>query len=154
MKLNPKQKAFADYYLATSNAYESAIKAGYSESYAKAQAYKLLDNVGIATYMKERLAELDSKRVADANEVLEYLTSVMRGESQSEVIVMEDNRPKRVMKSPDERERTKAAELLGKRHRLFTEKVEVKDETAERALSSLELLADQMKEVEENEVSS
>ena len=155
MVLNPKQKAFADYYLASSNAYESAIKAGYSEKYAKAQSFKLLDNVGIASYMKERLAELDSKRVADANEVLEYLTKVMRGESESEVIVTEGMTTRKVMKRPDEKERTRAAELLGKRHRLFTDKVEVKDEGKEqvkKSLSSMEQMLQQMNDVEAADV--
>ncbi len=50
-KLTPKQKAFADEYIKSGNAYQSAIKAGYAEKYAKAQSSKLLENVGISKYI-------------------------------------------------------------------------------------------------------
>lgn len=80
MELTPRQKAFADYYLESGNAEESAIKAGYSENYARAQAYKLLANVGISEYIAERQKQLEDKRIADISEVLQFFTSVMRGE--------------------------------------------------------------------------
>lgn len=113
-KLTPKQKRFADYYIETANLYQSALKAGYSKNYAKAQAHKLLDNVGIKEYVKERMEKLDKKRIASADEVLEYLTKVMRGDIKDQFgleIAIQD--------------RTKAADLLGKRYRLFTDKIEV-----------------------------
>lgn len=80
MELTPRQKAFADYYLESGNAEESAIKAGYSKNYARAQAYKLLVNVGISAYIAERQKQLEDKRIADISEVLQFFTSVMRGE--------------------------------------------------------------------------
>lgn len=80
MELTPRQKAFADYYLESGNAEESAIKAGYSENYARAQAYKLLVNVGISAYIAERQKQVEDKRIADISEVLQFFTSVMRGE--------------------------------------------------------------------------
>lgn len=80
MELTPRQKAFADYYLESGNAEESAIKAGYSKNYARAQAYKLLANVGISAYIAERQKQVEDKRIADISEVLQFFTSVMRGE--------------------------------------------------------------------------
>ena len=80
MALNEMQKAFADYYIETANATESAKRAGYSEKTARSQGQRLLTNVDISDYIKERLDEQSNKRVADANEVIEFYTAVMRGE--------------------------------------------------------------------------
>lgn len=74
------QKAFADYYIETANATESAKRAGYSEKTARSQGQRLLTNVDISAYIRERLDEQSEKRVADANEVIEFYTAVMRGE--------------------------------------------------------------------------
>lgn len=126
MKLTLKQKAFADYYIELGNATQAAIKAGYSSKYANTNANKLLQNTTIKAYIDERLKQIEDKRIANAAEVLEYLTSVLRGESQSEIVVVEGDgdgcsSARRMDKAPDERERLKAAELLGKRYALFTE---------------------------------
>lgn len=106
------------------------IKAGYSENYAKASGYRMLENVGVKNYIDEKLKELSDKKVANQQEVLEYLTSVMRGESNSEIVVIEGqgegvSRAKPMQKLPDEKERLKAAELLGKRMGLFKDKLDV-----------------------------
>jgi phage terminase small subunit len=74
------QKAFADYYIETANATESAKRAGYSEKTAYSQGQRLLKNVEISAYISERMASQGEKRVADANEVIEFYTAVMRGE--------------------------------------------------------------------------
>lgn len=79
-ELTPKQKAFADYYIETGNVTEAATKAGYSESYAKAQAYKLLENVGVSAYIADRVKPTEDNRIATGDEVMEFLTAVMRGE--------------------------------------------------------------------------
>lgn len=80
MKLTPKQKAFADYYIECGNAAEAARRAGYSERYAGQNADKLLKNTNISAYIAERMGTQDKKRVADADEVMEFYTAVMRGE--------------------------------------------------------------------------
>lgn len=79
-ELTPKQKAFADYYIETGNAIEAARKAGYSENYAKAQSYKMLENVGVSAYIAERTKPTEDKRIATGQEVMEFFTAVMRGE--------------------------------------------------------------------------
>ena len=80
MPLTPKQKAFADYYIETGNATEAARRAGYSKKYAHTNAPKLLQNTTISAYIKERFAEIDAGRIATADEVLRFYSSVMRGE--------------------------------------------------------------------------
>jgi len=106
------------------------IKAGYSENYAKSDGCKILENPSVKTYIDEKLKELSDKKIADQQEVLAYLTSVLRGETQSEIVVVEGqgegvSRAKPIQKAPDERERLKAAELLGKRMGLFKDKIDV-----------------------------
>lgn len=80
MALNERQKAFADYYIQTGNATEAAIKAGYSEKTARSIGSENLTKPDICAYIEERMAEQGEKRVADANEVIEFYTAVMRGE--------------------------------------------------------------------------
>ena len=105
---------------------ESATKAGYSENYAKAQSHKLLENVGIKTYISERLAELQSQKVADQQEVLEYLTSVMRGEETEQTVIGVGVLGQELTDiEVSAKDRIKAAELLGKRYRMWTDKQEV-----------------------------
>ena len=80
MALNERQKAFADYYIQTGNATEAAIKAGYSKKTAYSIGNENLKKPEISAYIGERIAEQGEKRVADANEVIEFYTAVMRGE--------------------------------------------------------------------------
>lgn len=89
MKLTPKQKAFADYYIETGNAEQSALRAGYSDKYARSDAYKLPAKTGIKSYIAEKMKQLESERIATAKEVLEYLTKGLRQELEEEVIVVE-----------------------------------------------------------------
>ena len=80
MALSPKHQAFADYYIETGNATESAKRAGYSEKTGYAQGCRLLKDAEISAYINARLSENADKRIADAMEVMEFLTAVMRGE--------------------------------------------------------------------------
>nr|DAP88906.1 MAG TPA: Terminase small subunit [Caudoviricetes sp.] len=90
----------------------------------------MLTNVSIKSYIDEKLKELSDKKIADQQEVLAYLTAVLRGETQSEIVVVEGvgdgcSEARRLQKLPDEKERLKAAELLGKRMGLFKDKIDV-----------------------------
>lgn len=80
MALTPKQQAFADYYIECGNATEAAKRAGYSEKTAQQIGSENLLKPLISAYIAERMAEEAKKRVADANEVIEFYTAVMRGE--------------------------------------------------------------------------
>lgn len=126
MKLTIKQKRFADEYIISGNAEEAAITAGYSEKYARGNAYKLVAKSGVKSYIEERLKELDNKAIAKQEEVLQYLTSVMRGELEEEVLYgIGDGVQSTRHIEVGAKDRLKAAELLGKRYRLFTDKVEL-----------------------------
>ena len=130
MKLNIKQKAFADYFIETGNAYQSAIKAGYSENYAKGNVIKLLENESVKQYIEERMKEIESERIAKAEEVLAFLSSSLRGDVLEEVVATESDgiggmKPVILKKQLSAKDRIKAAELLGKRYALFTEKVDL-----------------------------
>ena len=128
MKLTLKQQRFADEYIICANATQAAIKAGYSKKTAGVIGDENLKKPYIRAYIDGKLAQLASEKIADQTEVLQYLTSVMRGESTAEIVVVEGegegySSARHINKAPDERERLRAAELLGKRHGLFTEKV-------------------------------
>ena len=124
--LNEKQQRFADEYLIDLNATRAAIRAGYSEKTAAAQAARLLKNVKVSAYIKERMADQKEDTIASADEVMRYLTAVIRGQSRSHVLARNDLGAEYILeKPPDEKERLKAAELMGKRHQLFTDKVKV-----------------------------
>ncbi|WP_074566648.1 terminase small subunit [Streptococcus equinus] len=125
-KLTIKQQRFADEYIISANATQAAIKAGYSQKYANTNASKLLQNTTIKSYIDERLADLQSKKVADQQEVLEYLTSVMRGkETEQTIIGVGDFGQELTDIEVSAKDRIKAAELLGKRYRMWTDKQEV-----------------------------
>ena len=124
--MTPKQKRFCDEYLIDCNATQAAIRAGYSEKTAKAIGSENLAKPDIRAYIDERLAEIQSKTIASAEEVMQYLTSVMRGESRSSVLSLcGDGCQEVIEKAPDEKESLKAAELIGKRYGLFTDKIGV-----------------------------
>ncbi|MDU6825017.1 MAG: terminase small subunit [Streptococcus lutetiensis] len=133
-KLTLKQQRFADEYIISGNATDAAVKAGYSKKYANTNASKLLQNTTIKSYIDERLADLQSQKVADQQEVMEYLTAVMRGEKTEPLLVLDGEGTQKVVNAvPPVQARTKAAELLGKRYRLFTDKVEL-DATVEQVV--------------------
>ncbi len=79
-EINIRQKAFVDEWLKCGNATEAAIKAGYSKKYAGTNADKLLKNTKIAAYITERQKQIEDSRIADVSEVLQFFSSVMRGE--------------------------------------------------------------------------
>ena len=133
-KLAERQQAFVDYYVETMNAAEAARRAGYSAKNARKIGSDLLKRDYIQEAIQKRLEEIKSRRIADSTEVMEYLTAVMRGENESETIVTEglglgESRARAMTKHPEERERLKAAELLGKRYQLFTDKMQIDSNT-------------------------
>ncbi|MDU7810801.1 MAG: terminase small subunit [Staphylococcus epidermidis] len=129
-KLNLKQQAFVDEYIKTGTAYQSAIRAGYSEKYAKSSSHKLLENVGIKAEIDKRMEKLKKDTIADQDEILQYLTSVLRGEvTDQELIPIQVGRGEmeveELEKRSDTNARTKAAELLGKRYMMWTDKQQI-----------------------------
>ena len=130
--MTEKQKRFCDEYLIDCNATRAAIRAGYSERTAYSIGVENLRKPELKAYIDARLEEIHSAKTADAQEVMEYLTSVMRGESESEVVVVEGqgdgfSKARRMNKKPDEKERLKAAVLLGKRFGMFSDRMAAGD---------------------------
>lgn len=129
--MTQKQRRFCDEYLIDCNATQAAIRAGYSKRTAYAIGEQNLKKLELKNYIDAKLEEISSQKTADAKEVVEYLTSVMRGEAKAEVVVVEGtgegcSEARKMIKNPDEKEKLKAAELLGKYHGLYKEKVEHK----------------------------
>ena len=134
--MTDKQRKFADEYLIDCNAtraYKSAYPKIKSDEAARVNGSRLLTKANIKAYIDEQLDKINSDKVADATEVMEYLTSVMRGEHTEEVVVVEGygdgcSGAKRVDKEVSAKDRIKAAELLGKRYGIFADKVNVEIE--------------------------
>lgn len=106
------------------NATQAAIRAGYAKKTAYSIGEENLRKPEIKSRIETRMAEKEAALIADQDEVLKYLTSVMRGRSRASVVVVENigdymSQAREMEKSPDEKERLKAAELLGKRYGLF-----------------------------------
>ena len=128
--MTAKQKRFCEEYLVDCNATQAAIRTGYSEKTARAIGQRLLTNVDIKKYIDQQLQKLKNEKIADAQEVLEYLTAVMRGEQKEQVpLLVGEGCQELVQKDVSAKDRLKAAELIGKRYALFTEKVELQGET-------------------------
>lgn len=125
-KMTLKQQRFADEYIITGNATQAAIKAGYSKKTAKVIGNENLTKPYIKKYIDERLAQLESEKIASQQEVLSYLSSVMRGEM-TEQTLRSVGESGQVIAEIDvgAKDRIKAAELLGKRYKLWTDKSEV-----------------------------
>lgn len=129
MKLNDRQQAFADNYIETLNATESYLKV-YTNvkkvSTANVNASRLLSNAKVKAYIAERMEELKSKRIADQSEILEYLTGIMRGEHKEETLRGIGEGAQTISDiDVGAKDRIKAAELLGKRYGMWTEKQDV-----------------------------
>ena len=106
--------------LNATRAYKAVYKSVKSDEVAMAAGSRLLSNVKVKAYIDERLKKVDKKAIADLKEIMEYYTSVLRGESESEIVVVEGNgegisKARRFTKKPDEKEKLKAAEQLSKR---------------------------------------
>ena len=128
-KMTPKQKRFCDEYLIDLNATQAAIRAGYSKKTAQAIGAENLKKPLLKNYIEKRMAEKEDELIADQNEVLKYLTSVLRDSTDSETVVVEGQgegySEARILRvKPSEKDKLKAAELLGKRYGIYTEKVE------------------------------
>lgn len=130
MKLTNRQKRFCEEYLIDLNATQAAIRAGYSKKNANNIASENLAKPNIQKYLKERMDAKNNDLIASQDEVLQYLTRVMRDNTDSEQVVMEGigegvSMARTIRVKPSEKDKLKAAELLGKRYGAFVERTEV-----------------------------
>lgn len=123
-KMTPKQKRFCDEYLIDLNATQAAIRAGYSKKTANVIGMENLTKPYLKEYIENRMAEKESELIAGQDEVLQYLTAVMRGEDKEEKLTTNVLGEIETIETVVQSNRLKAAELLGKRYALFTDKVE------------------------------
>lgn len=128
--MNARQKRFVSEYIVDQNATQAAIRAGYSEKTAYSQGQRLLKHVEIKSALEKLQKEIRQKNIADAVEVEEFLSLSMKGEIKEEVVVTEnigdyESKARIIKKQISAKDRIKAAELLGKRHDLFTDKKEI-----------------------------
>lgn len=123
MSLSEQQQKFVDEYIKDPNATQAAIRAGYSKKTAGSQGQRLLKNVEINSTIQKQLDSMHKERIADAAEVMEFISATMRGETKSEELT---NTGEVVDITPSIAQRLKAAELMGKRHALFTDNVNMK----------------------------
>ena len=124
--MNDKQKLFATEYIKDMNATQAAIRAGYSENTAYSQGQRLLKNVEIKKMIEEYLKKVRDKNFADTTEIEEYLTSVMRGSEKETEMINVGNFEQELVEVPvKQNTRIKAAELLGKRYSMWTDKADV-----------------------------
>lgn len=122
--MNARQKRFCDEYLIDCNAKQAAIRAGYSPKTAYSIGNENLNKPELKAYIAEQLEKIHSAKIADAEEVMKYLTSVMRGEHTEQVLKLVGEGVQTVTDiDVSAKERLKAAELIGKRYGLFTDKV-------------------------------
>ena len=147
-RLTAKQQRFCDEYLIDLNATQAAIRAGYSKKTAAVIATENLKKPNIAEYIEKRMAEKEDALIAKQDEVLKYLTSVMRRELSEHVVVTtteerstyvpdaEGKMRKQTVKTEKPEiveiparlsDANKAAELLGKRYGLYTDVMEIDD---------------------------
>lgn len=124
--MTDKQRRFCDEYLIDCNATQAAIRAGYSPKTAYSIGEENLKKPELKTYIDERLEQLHSEKTADAQEVMEYLTSVMRGEHKEQILALCGDGMQEIQDiDVSAKDRIKAAELIGKRYGMFKDAVDL-----------------------------
>lgn len=126
IKLTVKQQRFADEFIRTAEITRSAIVAGYNAKSAYAIGSENLKKPAIKAYIDKRLEELKKESIAEQDEILQYLTSILRGEQTEEILRGIGKGAQTIDEMDvDAANRIKAAELLGKRYAMWTEKQQV-----------------------------
>lgn len=134
VKLTVKQQRFADEYIRLGEITQAAINAGYSIKSARTAGQANMRKHAIKDYIDDRLQELKKESIAEQDEVLQYLTAVMRGKVKDEALLVVGDGDfgstvERHEKRSDTMGRTKAAELLGKRYAMWTDRQQIDGET-------------------------
>lgn len=81
--MTARQKKFAEYYAQSGNTVQSAIKAGYSDNYANSRAHEMLENVGVAEYIKELSEKAQDERILTAKERQAMLSDIANDKENS-----------------------------------------------------------------------
>lgn len=139
-QLTVKQKKFADYYIELGNATEAAIKAGYSAKTARNTASENMTKPAIKEYIAKIMAEKDKERIASQDEILGFLTQVMRGEIRDQLPLLDGDGYQRLanLDETQPKDRIKAAELLGKRYAMWTENKNIRGQVSVMIVDDIE----------------
>ncbi len=116
MALTRRQERFCHEYLADCGAAQAYLRAGYRSGDPAAPAARLLANPDIQEKIGQLKAERQSALIATPAEVLQTLIRVLRGEEG-------DPQGERPSPKTPLTAVSKAAELLGKYHGLWTDKM-------------------------------
>lgn len=118
-KLTVKQQKFADEYIISGNATQAALKAGYAKSSAQQTGSENLLKPVVKTYIEAQLKKIHDEKVDSQEQIMEFLSSVRRGEVTESVATAKGVYDKVPVGA---RDRIKAAELIGKRYAMWTDK--------------------------------
>ena len=138
--MTERRERFIDYYLQSGNASDAARKAGYAERSARITAAKLLANANVSSAIEERLKSMASERIAQTEEVMEHLTSVLRGQEKETVVT---NSGKSFVVPVSEKDRIKAGEMILKVNGAFKDKLDVKVDGGQLFLQTMEKIFDE-----------
>ena len=132
-KVDERRKKFAKYIAQGMAKYPAAIKAGYSENYAKSSSCKIMENVGVAKEVAKLNKHIECAEIMNVSEIQKRLTSIARGEDQEECIVIEGqgegiSQASLFKKKVTPKDQLKALELLGKANMLFIDRIIKTDE--------------------------
>ena len=117
-KLTAKQRLFADEYVKSGNATQSAIKAGYAPKAAYQSGAENLKKPQIKAYIEAKMAEIESRKIATAKEVMEFYARVLRGEETEEVVVAGPDGAEVVERKPQLKDKVSVAKEIMKRYPL------------------------------------
>ena len=138
-QITTKQQRFISEYLKDCNATQAAVRAGYSEKSAYSIGQRLLKNDEVRQAVEAEMDRIRTENTADAQEVVEYLTSVMRGvESETVPIFVGEGVQELIEKPVGVKDKIKAAELLAKRYGLLTDRTELSSPALVQILDDLE----------------
>ena len=157
VKLTNKQVRFIAEYLVDFNATQAAVRAGYSQKNAYNIGAENLSKPYIKTAIDAKLKEIRSEKTASAKEVEEYFTAVMRGQTQSEVVVVEArgdgiSKARKIKKFPDEKERSYAADKLAKRHGMYTDKLQIESRSTILVTDQMAAAADALARIRQERI--
>lgn len=126
-KLNAKVKTFADEYIICLNAAEAARRAGYAEKTARIRGAQLLNDPLVSEYIQQRMASKEEKLIATQDDILKFLTDVMNGNIKEQIPLLDGDGYQKLaeLDAAQPKDRIKAAELLGKRYKMWTDKQEI-----------------------------
>lgn len=144
-KLTPKQRKFVDEYIKLGNATQAAINAGYSKRTAKSIGQENLTKPDLKSFIDQRMAEIESHRIMDAQEALQLLTRIARGEEKETVVVSTQFDIDTIEKEADLKTRIAAAKEILKR---YPDSDELLKAQIRRAVADAEIAETKAKEIQ------